>query len=55
MENGIDHRLDGPAIIARNYIQFWINGTHFPKKMFAKETNHLICQVCNEFCKQECF
>ena len=56
--NGKIHRIDGPAYIQGNYIQFWINNVgYFRDKYykFADKTNHLICKNCNKFCKQECF
>ena len=53
-ENGW-HKLDGPAFIKGQYYFFYINGNQFFLKEFAKETNHLICKFCEEFCKQECF
>ena len=53
------HNLDGPAISqldletpVHNYI---IDGKDISKNDFLKITNHLICQNCKDFCKQECF
>ena len=54
-------RLDGPAEQYNNYSIkekldfFWINGKHYYVYVFAEKTNHLLCQSCNDFCKQECF
>ena len=57
----IFHKLDGPHRICFNnekivYKEFWVNDRLILNyKNFAKETNHLICEYCNDFCKQECF
>lgn len=54
-------RLDGPA---EQYIDintkeirnfFWINGSYYDEYFFTEKTNHLLCQSCNNFCKQGCF
>ena len=55
IEDGKEHRLDGPSYINRNLIQFWINNHYCSEKYFAKKTNHLICKFCGQFCKQGCF
>ena len=55
IENGKEHRLDGPAYIYNSYKNYWINDKNYTKKEFAKETNHLICKLCCNFCKQTCF
>lgn len=56
-KNGDLHRLDGYArIYNRNhYYDFYINGIYFSEYCFAGKTNHLICNLCQNFCKQECF
>ena len=54
-KDGFCHRLDGPAEDYLSYIRFRINGKIFKIIDFAKETNHLICNLCNKFCKQYCF
>ena len=54
-ENGKTHRIDGPAEKYSYKPKFWINGTEFFPVTFAFKTKHLICEYCNDFCKQECF
>ena len=48
------HRLDGPALI-NYYKYYYINYKYYYEKEFAKETNHLVCRICENFCKQGCF
>lgn len=54
-ENGFNHRLDGPAIENKKFRSFYIEGKLVYTKDFAIKTNHLICDWCFGFCKQECF
>lgn len=53
------HRDDGPAVETNtDYIHtfiYYLNGGIFNKINFAKETDHLICNYCYQFCKQQCF
>ena len=51
LKNGYRHRFDGPA----KYCDFYIAGYYHSAINFADETNHLICNSCNKFCKQGCF
>lgn len=59
--NGWLHREDGPAYITiangilSNDKTFWLRHDLYTEIKFAKKTNHLICNLCNKFCKQECF
>ena len=55
VENGKWHRLDGYANQGSFLSYFYIKGIYFPIEDFAKETKHLICLNCKEFCKQNCF
>lgn len=61
IQNGLLHRLDGPAktsnIKSRNRCSdnFYIEGNPFSGKDFSVKTDHLICNLCKCFCKQECF
>ena len=57
IENGRYNRLDGPALINHqySYIEFWIKENKLSQKQFANLTNHLTCNICKKFCKQECF
>ena len=54
-------RLDGPAITCviggLNKIQkfYWVNGIFSKNLEFAEKTNHLICNICSDFCNQQCF
>ena len=59
-ENGLNHRLDGPALLSKDKYNNitninYINGRLLWPKEFAEETSHLICEYCKEFCKQKCF
>ena len=58
-KNGKLNRIDGAALIIDNIINFsyyfYIDEKWMYEKEFAKETNHLICKFCEEFCKQRCF
>ena len=53
--------LDGPTRIWFNnkkivHKEFDLNGEYISSyKKFAKISNHLICNLCNDFCNQECF
>ena len=49
-KNGFRHREDGPAGLF-----FWLNDFKYLENEFAEKTNHLVCKVCNVFCKQKCF
>lgn len=58
LKDGKYHRLDGPAVCNdyKYYHKlFYLNGINYNNLDFAKETNHLICHVCCEFCNQDCF
>ena len=47
---------DGPCIIHINGINYYsLDGKCIFTKSFAEKTNHLICKLCNDFCKQSCF
>ena len=54
--NGKVHRTDGPA---EQYVyskpKFWMHNMQLSPAVFAYKTKHLICEYCNDFCKQECF
>lgn len=56
-EQGLHNRISGPAVIFDDGSSpfYWINGQLYSIFYFAKETNHLICNFCKKFCKQECF
>ena len=56
-EQGLHHRISGPAVIFDDGASpfYWINGKPHSFSSFTKETNHLICNFCKKFCKQECF
>ena len=52
------HRDDGPAIEIKPYLHnyiFRLEGKCYDEYYFAKETKHLICNSCNNFCNQKCF
>ena len=53
------HKLDNYAFISKNRAEssfwFFIDGIRYNDDYFAKETNHLVCNKCNKFCKQNCF
>lgn len=56
------YRDDGPSVIHVNGLNYYCsfnNGkiiSGFSSTwVFAKSTNHLICNVCYNFCKQNCF
>lgn len=59
--NGCFHRENGPArnlINNKNHKVIWkyyLNNKYYESQDFAKETKHLICYSCNDFCKQKCF
>ena len=52
-------RRDGPAYSQISYPLihngYYLNGNGFTIEEFAKKTNHLICEYCENFCKQGCF
>lgn len=62
-------RDDGPAIKYHNgpsifrstkscYKFFYKSENHYSNEyinLFKNETNHLLCQSCNDFCNQKCF
>lgn len=52
-ENGNASRLDGPAKFNK-YEYYYINGQKYYADSFALKTNHLICKLCGQFCKQKC-
>lgn len=58
--NGSLHKDDGPAIvyfennIISNYF-FYLEGNNIGIYSFVQQTNHLICKICYDFCKQSCF
>lgn len=60
-KKGIIHREDGPAAIivyrlsTYTYIRFFLNEKEYSCNIFALKTNHLICKICEKFCKQSCF
>ena len=51
------HNEDGPASIfdTSTYKFYYLNNNNISKKKFTKETRHLICKWCDDFCKQQCF
>lgn len=49
------HRIDGYATYDKFYFYFYINGDLYNSKLFAENTDHLICDNCKTFCKQVCF
>lgn len=59
--NCIVNNLDGPSRIWFNnkkivYKEFWVNDKYIHSYLeFANKSNHLICNLCNDFCNQECF
>ena len=59
-KNGVINREDSPS--GFNFINsclkqryFILNDSQYSEKEFAKKTNHLICNICLQFCKQNCF
>ena len=59
LQNGVFNRIDGYALIF-NFDQyqeksFFVNNKYLRSINFAIETNHLICNFCGCFCKQQCF
>lgn len=54
-KEGISHRLDGPSHSYCNNVFYYIHGQSLSVKEFVKETKHLICKYCQDFCKQKCF
>lgn len=59
--NGYWHRIDGPARLWDkshpffNDPQFYLEGRFYNAKLWSRETGHLICLNCNNFCNQNCF
>lgn len=61
--NGKFHNENGPAIACNCYINdynnchlhFYLNDLSYSPLAFSKETSHLICNFCRNFCKQRCF
>ena len=54
------HREDGYARIYFKGLYdddkyFLLNNACINSSEFAEKTNHLICNLCNKFCKQGCF
>lgn len=51
------HNEDGPATIfyTSTYKFYYLNNNNISKEKFTKETRHLICEWCDDFCKQQCF
>ena len=54
-KTGMQHRLDGHAAIFCYDKYFYIYGIYRNNLEFAKETKHLVCKLCYDFCKQKCF
>lgn len=54
-KNGKSHRDDGPCANYYGNFQFILNHITHDELNFAVKTNHLICNLCNKFCKQTCF
>ena len=56
-KDGFNHRDDGPAIEYqdKDNLHFYLNGHFMFERFFAEETKHLICGLCEQFCKQLCF
>lgn len=52
--NNVLSRLDGPAVISRKNF-YIINDCEFMVDVFAEKSNHLLCNSCENFCKQKCF
>ena len=57
LENGILTRNDGPAAscCTEKHQGYYLNNNYYNLNNWSKETNHLICKFCNNFCKQGCF
>lgn len=57
-EDGNKHRYDGFAYIQKYYGElhntFILNNKYLHAKEFAEKTDHLLCSICNKFCKQQC-
>lgn len=53
--NNVSSRLDGPAIISKKYNIYIMNDNLFKIDVFAEKSNQLLCNSCENFCKQECF
>lgn len=52
------HREDGLALItdySSHFNWFCLFGIRYNPSFFAQNTNHLICKLCQKFCKQSCF
>lgn len=55
-ENGDIHRVDGRAVsISPFYFKYYLNNVDYTEDEFADRTDHLICIICEKFCKQDCF
>lgn len=56
-KNGEISRLDGPAEVFYDsfYKLYAVNQHTFNCREFAEKTDHLICNNCKQFCKQQCF
>ena len=54
-ENNKTSRIDGPAFLSIDVNHYYINGIFLLPIDFAVKTNHLLCQSCYKFCKQNCF
>lgn len=53
-KNKVLHRDDGPCMITNNN-EFILKGKTCSSIEFAYKTKHLICESCDNFCKQSCF
>ena len=59
MVDGKAHKIDGPFIKMEyngnslNYFYYQQNKLH--PENWAEITNHIICNICEEFCNQGCF
>lgn len=60
--NGLNHREDGYAYLSISDFSkkvldklFFLKGKCLNDRDFCQKTNHLICNKCLEFCKQQCF
>lgn len=53
--HGKINRNDGYAVKSLDDNCFYNNGHYLSANRFAKITNHLVCSICKEFCKQQCF
>ena len=47
-ENGFAHLFEGNKT-------YYLNNLRYNLKNFSRKTKHLICRICEDFCKQECF